>query len=163
MQIRRAVEKDYSLVRELRLAALLDSPDSFADSLQDTQAKTTQYWVALTKSLCTEHVMFILEDDGELAGSVYGLSDSSNENVGRVAGMWVSSAYRGKGFGKALLLQIVHWADSHEFQEVRLWAPARKTKIIRFYTSNGFELTGLRQQTLNPKLEIVEMKQALGA
>jgi len=69
MQIRCIVEQDYKQVRELRLAALQDSPDSFADSLRVTQDKPTQYWMELTKSLCNEHVMFILEQDRKLVGS----------------------------------------------------------------------------------------------
>jgi len=41
---------------------------------------------------------------------------------------------------------------------MRLWAPSKKPRTIEFYRSNGFELTGIRQETLNPKLEVVEMK-----
>jgi len=158
MQIRCIVEQDYSQVRQLRLAALQDSPDSFADSLRSTRDKPTQYWKELTKSLCKEHVMFILEQDGELVGSIYGLSDSINEKTGRVAGMWVSPSYRRRGFGKSLLMQVASWARSSGFNEMRLWAPAKKPRVIEFYQSNGFELTGNRQQTPKPNLQIVEMK-----
>jgi len=91
----------------LRLAALQDSPNSFADSLQDTQEIPIQYWIELAASLYKEHVMFVLEEDEELVGFVYGLSDLNNETIGRVAGMWVSSSARGRYFGTALLQQVV--------------------------------------------------------
>jgi len=162
MHIRRIVEKDHVRVRELRLAALQDSPNSFADSYQDTLGKPAQYWVDLTKALCEKHVMFIAEEDGEPIGSTYGLRDSSDEKVGRVAGMWVCSAYRARGFGKALLQHVVSWAEYVGFQEVRLWAPAKNANVLAFYHNAGFKLTGIRQQSANPKLAIVEMKRLFG-
>jgi len=161
MRIKPTSEVDYHLVRELKLVALRDAPDSFADSLQDTESKPKEYWVELAKSFCEEHIMLVLEEEGKFVGSVYGLSDSNDENVGRVAGLWVYSPYRGRGFGKALLTQVVSWAYARKFQEVRLWAPAKNSNVLGFYHSDGFELTGVRQQTPNPNLEIVEMKRTL--
>jgi len=161
MQIRRVNESDYDQVRELRIAALRDSPNSFADTLEDTQAKPTQNWIELTQSLCNEHIMFILDTEGVSVGSVYGLADSHDEKVGRVAGMWVSCRYRKRGFGKALLQQLLSWAKTRRFIEMRLWAPSNDSKINEFYESSGFALTGVRQQTSKPDLEIVEMKRML--
>lgn len=81
MQIRTVKESEHVLVRELRLAALSDAPDSFAESAQDESVRPESYWIDLARALTDKHVMFVAELDGKACGSVYSLSDENNPNM----------------------------------------------------------------------------------
>lgn len=61
-------------MRELRIAALRDSPESFAASAGDAAARPISYWIDLTESLVEKNVMFLIEIDDKPRGSVYGLT-----------------------------------------------------------------------------------------
>ena len=104
MKIRIVNESEHSLIRQLRLAALRDATDSFAESEHDVSMRTKAYWVELAHSFSKEHIMFVVELEGAACGSIYGIRDENNTNSGRVGGLWVSSDQRGQGFGMALLL-----------------------------------------------------------
>ena len=148
MQIRTVKESEHALVRELRIAALNDAPESFAESAQAASARPEDYWIDLARSLTDEHVMFIAELDGKACGFVFGLRDVDNPNNGRVGGMWVASAYRGRGLGTALLAAVVQWGKTEEFSTVRLWVPASGVRAQSLYSKTGFVFNGQTKSVL---------------
>ena len=60
MRIRRLQAHEEALFRQLRLRALEDAPDAFADTFADTLARPDSYWANLTRSVTDpqRHVMF---------------------------------------------------------------------------------------------------------
>ena len=142
MKIRNVSDADHRLVRDLRLAALRDSPGSFGESEREASQKTESYWRDLTHSLTSTHVMFVAEIDGEAHGSVYGLRDTVRSDGARVAGMWVESSHRRRGLGRALLRAVVQWARAQEFAALRLWVPENSPAACALYSGLGFCLHG---------------------
>ena len=64
MKLRSVNREEYALVRELRIAALRDAPESFAESADEASARPISYWIEQTESLIDPHIMFLVEVDG---------------------------------------------------------------------------------------------------
>ncbi len=135
---------EHALVRDLRLAALREAPDSFAESADEAAAKPESYWIDLIRS--DKHVMFVAEVDGEARGSVYGIRDEDDPKLTGIGGMWVASAFRGLGLGSALLEAVIRGAKSEGFRTVRLWVPAHSHQARSLYSRAGFVFTGASRQ-----------------
>lgn len=60
------------------------------------------------------------------------------DNNVRSRGLWVESTYRGKGYGKLLLIATIDWAK--HLRANGIWSFPRKTSWIT-YESAGFTLT----------------------
>src|SRR3954470_18898315 len=96
VRIRTLEPHEVLLHRDLRLRALRDSPDSFAETATDAEARPPSYWEDLSRSVTTPglHVMYIACRDEGVFGSIYGLRDPESRDAGRVGGLWVESAHR---------------------------------------------------------------------
>ena len=105
MELRRLQSHEVELHRDVRWRALRDAPDSFAESFAEAAVRPITYWEELTRSVTipSPHVMFLGCESEDIVGSTYGLMDRSHPDVGRVGGMWVEPAWRGRGVGRALL------------------------------------------------------------
>ncbi|MBT9316204.1 GNAT family N-acetyltransferase [Leptothoe spongobia] len=141
MKIRSINREEHALVRELRIAALRDAPESFAESADEASARPISYWIEQTESLVDPHIMFLVEVDGKPRGTIYGLVDQQHKASGRVGGLWVDSAYRGQGIGYLLLNAVIQWARSKKFSTIRLWVPIEVPAAKALYLKSGFEFT----------------------
>jgi GNAT superfamily N-acetyltransferase len=90
--------------------------------------------------------MFVVEVEGKARGSVYGIRGEGDARVAGVAGMWVASAFRGLGLGRALLEAALGWARSEDFSAVRLWVPAHSDRARSLYSGAGFVSTAASRQ-----------------
>ena len=77
-----------ALCRELRLRALKDAPDAFADSLSATENRPQEYWQKMAASLTppSKQRMFIAADRGKYYGFVFATLDREHEETGRIRG-----------------------------------------------------------------------------
>jgi GNAT superfamily N-acetyltransferase len=160
LRIRRLEAHEVDLHRAVRLRALQDAPDSFGETLADTLAQPSSYWVDLTRSVTRpeRHVMFLACDEDRVHGMVYGLAGHDHADQGRVGGMWVEPAWRRRGAGNALLQAVSEWARARGFRRLGLWAPGHSAAALALYGRAGFQRTGNRRALpSNPSLEIVEM------
>ncbi len=149
-----------NLHRDLRLRALCEAPDSFAEAFADAAARPTSYWEDLTRSVTDpgRHVMFLACEGEHVLGSTYGLLDQGRSGAGRVGGMWVEPAWRHRGVGRALLQEVFGWARERGLSRLGLWAPAHSPTAIALYAQAGFRETGKRGSLpTNHSLQIVEM------
>ena len=90
--------------------------------------------------------LFAAWQDGALAG-IGGLTVdpyAEDASTGRVRRLYVDSAHRGRGLGRALVEAIVEAARGHGFHSVRVRAPAAAG---RFYVACGFLPAVLRSAT----------------
>jgi len=153
-----------SLLRELRLRALQDAPNSFRDTYVDIAARPSSYWRDLTRSVteANQDVMFLAcEEDEEdrPVGSVFGLVDRVESQTGGVGGMWVDPKWRRRGIGEALLQEVVNWARERGFGRLRLWCVVDAAGPGSLYRKLGFQETG-NQQPLSAEstLRVAEME-----
>ena len=149
------------LHRDVRLMALRDSPDSFAERFAEAAGRPASYWDDLTRSVTVpgSQAMFLACEGEHLCGSTYALLDRERVDTGRVGGMWVAPAWRGRGIGRALLHAVLDWARERRLRRLALWAPAHSPAALALYRQAGFRETGNRKPLpSNPALPVIEME-----
>ena len=165
MEVRRLRRTEQALFKDLRLRALADSPDAFAQTLADAESQPDSYWDRLTHSVTEPdgQVMFVAEDGARPVGLVFGLLDPQHPRVGRVGGMWVAPEARDRRAGQALLDAVVAWAQERGLGTLELWVTEGNSPAARLYRRAGFVETGARDVLpANPMLSTVQMALQLG-
>jgi len=160
MYIRPLEPHEVSLHCEVRLRALRDAPNAFAETFADAEAQPASYWETLTRSVTEPgpQVMFLACEGEAVCGSTYGLLNQEKCDGGRVGGMWVDPAWRRQGIGRVLLQAVCAWARQRGLKRLGLWAPVHSPAAIALYRQAGFHETGRRRPLpTNPSLQIVEM------
>jgi GNAT superfamily N-acetyltransferase len=164
MRIRRLESHQVSLHREVRLRALRDSPESFAETAEEAEERPLSYWEDLTRSVTelARHAMFLACEGGAVLGSTYGLRGRDSRDAARIGGTWVDPSYRRRGVGRALLQAALSWAREQGFRRVGLWAPAASHAALSLYRQAGFKETERRQPLrTDAALQIVEFERVL--
>ena len=155
---------ELTLHREVRLRALRDSPESFAETAEEAEERPLSYWEDLTRSVTElgRHAMFLACEADAVLGSTYGLRDRDNRDTARIGGMWVAPSHRRRGVGRALLHAALSWAREQGFKRVGLWAPAASPAALSLYRQAGFKETERRQPLrANVVLQAVEFERDL--
>jgi GNAT superfamily N-acetyltransferase len=150
-------ENDWTQVRDVRLAALQDSPAAFASTYEREIAFDEATWRGRVRTAA-----WFLAYDGPLAiGLVAGIrEEDAPEGERHVVSFWVAPGYRGRGIAGALLTSVVDWARQDGAQRVTLWVVDGNERAARLYQRHGFVLTGERQpvpgsaSAIESKLEI---------
>lgn len=137
--VRRLSDTDVSMVRQLRLAALLDAPDAFASTLAREQALTHDDWLA---RMGGGRAWFAAGTVGLACGQPS--AERIAERIDLVS-MWVSRPNRGRGLAGALVGAVADWARDGGAAEVALWVVESNDAAIRAYDKAGFVETGRRQ------------------
>ena len=144
MRIRRLTPSDASAYQALRLAALQDTPSAFGSSYEEERDRPESEIEARLAPQGDRGVFGAFEVD-TLIGLV-GLRREGMKNRAHKAGIWgmyVAPAARGKGIGRALLLEALALARSVPgLRQVNLAANAGNAAAIRLYESAGFKAFG---------------------
>ncbi len=147
--IRELAVHEVTLLRQLRLRALKDSPGEFGESLAEAKTHPADYWDGITGGLTGESPqrMFIAESAGQPVGSVYALGDANDHEAARLGGMWVDSSVRCHGIGSQLTDAVVSWARKRGLKRIGLWVADADTPAHRLYLRAGFVDTAIRDTT----------------
>lgn len=136
--VTRLGEEDWRIWREVRLAALADTPASFAATLEEEQAIQADGWRAMVRDAAT----FVATARGTAVGAAAGLHRASAQERG-LGAMWVAPQWRGRGVAALLAAAVTSWARSEGALAVGLWVPGDDARARRFYEHQGFRATGL--------------------
>jgi RimJ/RimL family protein N-acetyltransferase len=139
VQIRRLSPDDWAAYREIRLAALADSPEAFGSTL----AREQQFTEAIWRSRLTTAAAFGAERHGDrcLLGIAAGLPTGITGSAILVS-MWIAPEARRQGIGEALVHQVIAWAKAGGFSRLELEVTAGNTGAERLYERCGFARTG---------------------
>ena len=149
---------DWELVRDVRLAALRDSPDAFASTYAREAAYTEQRWRGWFSD---QFAMFLadLPDRAEPAG-LAGVFD--RDGGASLVSMWVRPDARGRGVGEALVDATAGWARARGRDTMYLWVAEANEPARRLYERYGFTATGERQPLpSNPARPEIRMRRPL--
>jgi ribosomal protein S18 acetylase RimI-like enzyme len=149
---RRLAPPDAPLYRSLMLEAYALCPDAFTSSVAEREMLPLQWWSTRVASEpgATELVVGAFSGD-ELVGAA-GLSFEQRERTCHKAhlfGMYVRSAFRGKGIGRLLVGQVVDLARASgrvELIQLTVSEPNRLASAL--YASCGFEPFGTEPMAL---------------
>lgn len=89
----------------------------------------------------SREVVFVAELDGKVAGYVHAevYTLLYYESMANILGLAVSSDFRRRGVGKALMLQVEEWAGKREIKEIRLNSGGTRKEAHEFYRAIGFD------------------------
>ena len=137
--IERINPTQWRLLRDLRLSALLDSPDAFGQSYEDAVGQPDAEWkqTAEAASHGDRRVWFIgRNESGEAVGIVQARRRPPDDCL--LFSMWVAPSARRSGAGRALVQAVSDWGVSWGATRVVLWVVAGNEAAMRFYERIGF-------------------------
>ena len=134
MDIRSTVTEDWKLLRQVRLAALLDTPTAFGVSYQTAAAYTDEQWQVRASSTGTAFWL-AFEKDRPVGMIGAAVSDTQRFNL---IGMWVEPAARGSGVATQLVETVKVHATSQGFDRVFLDVSPDNARASNFYLKQGF-------------------------
>lgn len=137
--IRPLTEPDWPIVRDLRIRALKDSPDSFRPTLQSAIAEPETYWRAWAAGRPGTFQAFAAFEDDHPVGLVSG--GRREDGTGHFGAVWADPTTRGKGLGRALVETICQFLESVGCTRIEL-SVTDGNPAERLYESLGFRRTG---------------------
>jgi ribosomal protein S18 acetylase RimI-like enzyme len=151
MHIRLLTVDDAEAFWHLRLEMLRNDPVSFADSTEEHETTTVDaVRQRLAESDPANNFVVGSFADGGLTGSAgfFRRPNNKERHKGHVWGVYVSPSQRGKGVGKALMLEIIHRARQIAgIEQITLVASAR-LPAQKLYESVGFKGYGVEPHSL---------------
>lgn len=142
MKISKLTLGDESVLREIRLRALADSPSAYGSSLEDEIALTDSDWrIRLARADAATFVC--MDDDGTAVGLVTGVIDDDFANVGWLLSMWVEPTKRGIGVAGQLIDEVIGWTRVKNCTSLLLQVTEGNTSAERAYEKRGFRRTGV--------------------
>jgi ribosomal protein S18 acetylase RimI-like enzyme len=159
MDLRLLTVDDAEAFWHLRSEALRNDPASFADSAEEHLKTTVENArKLLTKSDPVSNFVVGMFEDGQMIGTAgfFRRPNKKESHKGHVWGVYVSPELRGKGAGKALMLEIIRRAKEIEgIEQITLVASA-KLPAQKLYQSVGFESYGIEPHSLKIGAEYVD-------
>ena len=140
MNIRRLSPSDAPAFRDLRLAALLDTPEAFVASHVEEQDQPMAFFEDRLIQR-PGHAVFGAFAEGALAGTA-GLARAATIQLAHKCNLWglyVAPSARGQGVARALLeAALVHARETPGVAKVTLSVDSANVAAIALYESLGF-------------------------
>ena len=141
MKIRRLVIGDETVLRDIRLQALLDSPSAYGSTYEHEFELVEEDW--RNRLARNDAVTLVIEqDDGVAIGLVTGAIDDDFADIGWLLSMWVNPAMRGNGAAGQLIDEVIAWSKLQNCTSIRLQVTDGNTSAERAYLKRGFRRTG---------------------
>jgi ribosomal protein S18 acetylase RimI-like enzyme len=140
--VRRIRSDDWPGQRALRLEMLADTPIAFLEHLKTARARPDEYWVARNSehAASTTSAQWVLDTGDRLVGTMACFED--DEGRVHVVSVYLSPAYRGRGFLDRLLAEVVNWADKRGVTMLVLSVAKENRSAVAAYRRRGFVPTG---------------------
>jgi len=151
-------------LRDIRLRALLDSPDAFGS----TRARELEFpagvWEerAARSGRSEEDVTFVADDDRTWVGMATGDLEANDPSRAGLYGLWVEPGARRSGVGLALTDAVAEWARSRGAEWLLLLVVESNAAAIGLYHRAGFTETGrIMPLPRDPSVVEIEMVRPL--
>lgn len=138
LSVRRIGPDDWKTWREVRLAALVDSPTVFPGELPRARDYDEDAW----------------RNQVDPSYGVWVLALAGSEPIGQIGAWlpfgtnptlvqtWVRPAWRGRQVGDALVTEVLAWAGEQRYHRVDLWVLETNLPARGLYQRHGFTPTG---------------------
>ena len=136
MMIRATTESDWEVLREIRLASLLDAPTAFGTTYVAAAANTEAQWRDRAAGRGPGRFVLALVD-GAAVGMAGAVVNAAGE-FGLIA-MWVRPEHRGGGAAAKLVEAIKANAIARGYSRVVLDVSTENQRATAFYRKLGFE------------------------
>jgi len=138
--VRRIKPDDWPLLRELRLASLLDAPEAFGQTHTNALAIPDAEWQQIARSSATGdgRIWLIARDGDHDVGLVQARRRAPHDCL--VFSMWVAPGARRSGVGRLLIDSVAEWARAWGARRIILWVFGANEGAHRFYDEIGFQV-----------------------
>lgn len=135
VDVRRLNASQWLVLRELRLAALTDTPDAFAASFTDERDHDDAYWVDAAR----RQAWFVAWSGEHSVGLAAGSASWDCELAERdLVAMWVDPGHRRRGIGSMLVDAVRGWAAEQGADALALWVIDGNQAAKSAYLTCGF-------------------------
>jgi ribosomal protein S18 acetylase RimI-like enzyme len=134
---------EWPTLRDIRLTALQESPDSFLATFEQEQVYPEGRWQA-EFIRGSWNIGFLQEDPVSLLGVTREPDQPRHECF--LEYLWVARQWRDSGFGNHMVNTVVKRLQADGVRNVFLWVIDDNHRAIRFYERAGFVSTHVRQQ-----------------
>ena len=139
---------EWAALRDVRLAALRDSPDTFASTLEHELALGEQDW----RQRADSAAWFVARQGADPVGlvAVFPVPEASPATKWHLISMWVSPLVRGRGVAALLVDAAAGHVTAAGAERLTLWVADGNERAYAFYLRAGFRPTGQRQTYRRP-------------
>jgi ribosomal protein S18 acetylase RimI-like enzyme len=137
----RRIQADEALhLREIRLAALADTPEAFTTTHAEMVDQPVAFWAdrVTTNASGDAAATLIAEDVGLWLGMVAAYHPDPDDGAVELVSMWVAPDGRRSGAGRALVDSVLEWARQIGAPSVGLWVMRGNDPAIALYERCGF-------------------------
>ncbi|GAA2384797.1 GNAT family N-acetyltransferase [Dactylosporangium salmoneum] len=138
MDVRPLRADEWQLKRDLRLAALRDSPAAFASTYARESHRSEADWRTWPAGGAFFTAFAALDEPVGIAGAWVAAADPGTAHL---IGMWVVPAARGCGVAAGLVDAAAGWARDRGHAAVELEVAPGNTAAMSAYVRCGFEVT----------------------
>ena len=140
-QVRKLVDTDWQIYRDVRLRSLQESPDAFGSTWEREHAMADDHW---RQRLASDELSLLLGlfADAALVGLAAGRIQPDSPHRVDIYQMWVAPEYRGQGGSRLLLDRVLSWALEQGARRAHLQVSQGNEAAIGLYRSAGFQDAG---------------------
>lgn len=135
-------EQDWQIYRDVRLAALADSPNAFAASAAQERQFDDAFW---RRRLTRSRRMVAQRGEDVLGVVSVGRASEEDPRACELFGLWVTPQLRGQGVAWKLVQAGVDQAATDSFEFVVYWVGTDNGRGVAFASSFGFRPTDARR------------------
>lgn len=141
--VRALTEDEWETYREVRLAALEESPDAFVADHAEEASEPEDFW---RERMGRSHRL-LAEVDGDAVGvvSIGGAPEEADPDVGQLFGLWVAPEWRGRSVAASLVREGARYARSQGLGRLFYWVGTDNARGVAFASSFGFRPTDRRR------------------
>lgn len=155
LELRAAQKRDWRALRELRLEALLDTPEAYGSTYEESLRRSRAQWKEMARSFN----YFVALREGDFVGMASGGLHEKYPDTAWLYGMYVTPEERGTDVASALVDCVRRWARERGYDALFLHVGVGVPRARAFYRRVGFVETGERRaMTRDANLELVTMR-----
>lgn len=163
LDIRKFRADEWSIYREVRLAALKEAPTAFGSTYEESVGRDDASWRARLAAIdpALDCPLGVFEN-GRAVGLAWGSIQPDNSEKADLYQMWTAPECRGEGAARRLLNEVIAWAIDQGATEIVLGVTRGNVAAESLYRSAGFEAFG-EPERLRPGVDqwITNMKKPL--